>query len=202
MLESTQSWYSILSETVYEDNACSPPSSVNGHETNGSVCWSDFTPFIFPKLTDFEIGPEEFPSTHIEFTYILNGSTAGDFERWIDFTLTEHLQVSGVPLAQVTLHYYCTGPPPELQLSDGSNMTPPDPPKIPSCGENATRQRLSFDYNHNTNHVLIFVKRNGGQFYLSEVQFILMSIPGKPYDHHRYAVTKYMCFPFSSFHLL
>ena len=152
---------------------------MNGHETNGSVCRTSTTPLLLlPKLIDTEQGPEKFPSTPTNFTYILTGNTTGDFEKWIDFEF-EHSTVE-IPLTHVTLYYYCTGAPPELQLSDGSNMTAPDPPETPSCGTNATRQRLSFDYNHNTKQVLLSVKRNGGQFYLSEVQFIPKPVSGKP----------------------
>ena len=149
---------------------------MNGHEANGSICQYELEPYIFPKLIDNELGPEEFPSIPTNYTYILNGSTDENFKRWINFVLRDDSQ--GVPLTQVILHYYCTGPPPELQLSDESNLA--TPPKTPSCGKDATRQRLSFDYNYAVKRILLSVKHKGGQFYLSEVHFLIKPVSGKP----------------------
>ena len=159
---------------MYEDDSCSPPSSVNGHETSGPVLCQR-TSLTCPKLIDAKLGPEKLPSTPTEFAYILNGTNTEGFEKWIDFTLTEDLQE--IPLTHVILHYYCTRPSPRLQLSDGSNMTTPS--KTALCGKKTRRQCLFFSYNHTTSHVLLNVKRNGGQFYLSEVQFAIKPTKSK-----------------------
>ena len=122
----------------------------------------------FPKLYDFEKGPENgLSSPATDVAYILNDTTPGTSERWIKFNFLRPL-----PLTHVTLYYYCTGTPPQLQLSEDQLMTSP---KTPLCGDAVRQQCLSFEIGHATSNVVLHVKRNGGQFYLTEVDFVLGS---------------------------
>ena len=120
-----------------------------------------------PKLNDTELGPENgLPSPTTYVAYTLGGSSrTGLFETWIVFEF-----VSRVSLSHVTLHYYCTGTPPQLQLVDASGMKTST--MTPSCGDTAYRHTLTFSMSGSTMSVTFIVKRNGGNFYLTEVQFI------------------------------
>ena len=118
--------YSIFLETVYEDLTCSPPSSVNRTELNSPVLCHIITgdPITFPKLTDFDAGPEDLDglsSPPTDVAYILNGTctTSGLYKRWIEFNF-----FWSAPLTRVTLHYYCNGTPPQLKLSSDVMTTP------------------------------------------------------------------------------
>ena len=120
-----------------------------------------------PKLYDTELGPENgLPSPTTDVAYTLGGpSQTGQFEMWIKFVF-----VGRVSLSHVTLHYYCTGTPPQLQLVDASSMETST--MTPSCGDSAYRHSLTFNMSGSTTSVTFIVKRNGGNFYLTEVQFI------------------------------
>ena len=126
---------------------------------------------VTPKLNDTELGPENgLPSPTTDVAYTLGGSMTGLFETWIQFEF-----VSRVSLSRVTLHYYCTGTPPQLQLRDASGMATST--VIPSCGDTAHRQSLTFNMSSSTPLVTFIVKRNGGNFYLTEVQFFNEATP-------------------------
>ena len=118
-----------------------------------------------PKLNDTDLGPENgLPSPTTDVAYTLGGiSPAGLFETWIEFIF-----VSRVSLSHVTLHYYCTGTPPQLQLVDASGMATST--MTPSCGDAAHRQSLTFSIIQLV-RIVLSVKSNGGYFYLTEVQF-------------------------------
>ena len=154
--------YHILSETVYEDTYCSPD-----HELNSPwpvICKRVLDHVNLPKLTDNDIGPEnELPCPATDVAYILSSTTSGE---WIKFIFP-----GPVPLTHVTLYYYCTGTPPQLQLSEDLMATPP---KTALCGDHIRRQCLSFkSVTNETSNVVLRVKRNGDQFYLTEVEFVL-----------------------------
>ena len=118
-----------------------------------------------PKLNDTELGPENgLPSPTTDVAYTLGGSSkTGKFETWIAFVF-----VSRVSLSHVTLHYYCTGTPPQLQFVDASDRATPI--MTPSCGDAAHRQSLTFSIIQLV-RIALNVKSNGGYFYLTEVQF-------------------------------
>ena len=159
--------YEIQSAAVYTDTACSPASNVVRPSPNALVsCYMRQTTGVTPKLNDTELGPDNglpSPTTHV--AYILGGSSqTGLFETWIVFEF-----VSRVSLSRVTLHYYCTGTPPQLQLRDASGMATST--MTPSCGDAAHRQSLTFSIIQLVLVLSLSVKRNGGYFYLTEVQF-------------------------------
>ena len=128
---------------------------------------------VTPKLYDTELGPENgLPSPTTDVAYTLSGSSqTGLFETWIVFEF-----VSRVSLSRVTLHYYCTGTPPQLQLVDASGMATST--MTPSCGDAAHRQSLTFSIIQLV--IILSVKRNGGCFYLTEVQFFNESTTPDP----------------------
>ena len=119
-----------------------------------------------PKLNDTELGPENgIPSPTTDVAYTLGGpSSTGQFEAWIKFQFVSH-----VSLSHVTLHYYCTGTPPQLRLVDELHMATST--MTPSCGDTAHRQSLTFSIIQLVIVLVLSVKRNGGYFYLTEVQF-------------------------------
>ena len=119
-----------------------------------------------PKLSDTELGPDNgLPSPTTAVAYTLGGSSpTGQFETWIEFQL-----ISRVSLSHVTLHYYCTGTPPQLQLVDASGMATST--MSPSCEDAAHRQSLTFSIIQLVIVLSLSVKCNGGYFYLTEVQF-------------------------------
>ena len=87
----------------------------------------------------------DWPSLTTDVAYTLGGpSPTGQFETWIKFVF-----ISRVSLSHVTLHYYCTGTPPQLQLVDASGMATST--MTPSCGVTAHRHSLTFNmmcFNH------------------------------------------------------
>ena len=119
---------------------------------------------VTPKLNDTDLGPENgLPSPTTDVAYTLGGSSpTGLFETWIKFEFARR-----VSLSHVTLHYYCTGTPPQLQLVAASGMATST--MTPSCGDAAHRQSLTFSIIQLV--IVLSVKRNGGYFYLTEVQF-------------------------------
>ena len=128
-----------------------------------------------PKLNDTELGSDNgLPSPTTAVAYTLGGSSpTGQFETWIEFQL-----ISRVSLSHVTLHYYCNGTSPQLQLMDASRMATST--MTPSCGDAAYRYSLTFNMSlsSSTLSVTFIVKRNGGYFYLTEVQFFNEPTPG------------------------
>ena len=120
-----------------------------------------------PKLNDTDLGPDNgLPNATTDVAYTLGGpSPTGLFETWIEFEFA-----SRVSLSHVTLHYYCTGTPPQLQFMYASGMATST--MTPSCEDAAYRQSLTFNMSGSTMSVTFIVKRNGGNFYLTEVQFI------------------------------
>ena len=130
-----------------------------------------------PKLNDTDLGPENgLPSPTTDVAYTLGGpSKTGKFEMWIEFMF-----VSRVSLSHVTLHYYCTGTPPQLQLVDASGMATST--MTPSCGDATHRQSLTFSIIQLV--IVLSVKRNGGYFYLTEVQFFNEPTPGNFSKHY------------------
>ena len=161
----TPNSYEILSETVYEDPACEPPSSSTRNTTivNCFPRQSGAT----PRLTDGVLGPDSLTSPTTDYAYTLAGSSQfgqKKIETWITFDFT-----SRVSLASVTLHYYCTGQSPQLQLSDGSGVMAP--PVSPPCDSIAQRQCFTFNDSTNTMSVVLKVQRNNNTIYISEVKF-------------------------------
>ena len=126
-----------------------------------------------PKLNDTELGPQNgLPSPTTDVAYTLGGpSKTGLFETWIVFKFVGH-----VSLSHVTLHYYCTGTPPQLQHVAASGMATSI--MTPSCGDAAHRQFLTFSIIQLV--IVLSVKRNGGYFYLTEVQFFNEPTPPHP----------------------
>ena len=171
--------YTILSAAVYEDPACEPPSSSMRSTPNSLVtCFPRQATGATPRLTDGVLGPDNLTSTTTDYAYTLAGpSQFGLFETWIVFEFT-----SRVSLASVTLHYYCTGQSPQLQLSDGSGVVAP--PVIPPCDSTAQRQCFTFSVNISTMRVNLNVFRNDITIYISEVKFI----KGQPHNKGNVAV--------------
>ena len=157
----TPNSYTILSETVYEDPACEPPSSsMRGTPNSPVTCFpSQQATGATPRLTDGVLGPDNLTSTTTDYAYTLAGNSS--FEVWITFEFVSH-----VSLASVTLHYYCTGQSPQFQLNDGSGVVAP--PVSPPC--DSTAQRQCFTFSTNTTTVLLKVQRNN-TIYISEVKF-------------------------------
>ena len=143
-----------------------------------------------PRLTDGVLGPDNPTSTTTDYAYTLDGLTPILlFENWIQFDF-----VSRISLASVTLHYYCTGQSPQLQLQlqlqirEGSfllNISPFSPP----CGSTTRRQCFTFSLHANINitSVSLRVIRDDSTMYISEVKFF----EGQPHNfyqrlHHNY----------------
>ena len=157
--------YTILSAAVYEDLACDPPFSMRGTPNSPVTCNSSQATGATPRLTDGVLGPDNPTSSTTDYAYTLAGpSPFGLFETWIQFDFT-----SRVSLASVTLHYYCTGQSPQLQLSDGSAVVAP--PVSPPCDSTAQRQCFTFNVSTSTNRVNLEVLRNSNTIYFSEVKF-------------------------------
>ena len=108
-----------------------------------------------PRLTDGVLGPDSLTSPTTDYAYTLAGTSQfGLFETWIQFYFASY-----VSLASVTLHYYCTGQSPQLQLNDGSAVV-------------AQRQCLAFNFGTGIKTVVILkVLRNNNTMYISEVKF-------------------------------
>ena len=120
-----------------------------------------------PRLCDGVLGPDKPTSSTADYAYTLAGySQFGLFETWIQFDFT-----SRVSLASVTLHYYCTGQSPQLQLGDGSGVV--TPPVSPPCDSTAQRQYFTFSVSTSTRTVMLEVLRNGNAIYISEVQLFI-----------------------------
>ena len=119
------------------------------------------------------VGPENgLPSPTTDEAYTLSGtSMTGLFETWIVFEF-----LSRVSLSQITLYYYCTETPPQLQLKDASGM-PATSIITPSCGDTIHRHSLTSNVSSSTTLVTFTVKRNGGYLYLTEIKFFSNSIP-------------------------
>ena len=159
--------YEILSAAVYEDPACDPPSdSVRATPNSPVTCFPRQATGATPRLTDGVLGPDSPTSSTADYAYTLAGpSQFGLFETWIKFEFA-----SRVSLASVTLHYYCTGQTPQLQLCDGSGVVAP--PVSPPCDSTAQRQCLTINVSTSTNVVNLKVLRNNNTIYISEVKFI------------------------------
>ena len=158
---------------MYNDRACSPASHLDRPTPNAvALCFRSQLTGVTPKLYDTELGPENgLPSPTTDVAYTLGDpSRTGLFETWITFQF-----VSRVSLSHVTLHYYCTGTPPQLQLRDVSGMATST--MTPACGDTAYRLSLTFNMSGSTSLVTFIVKRNGGYFYLTEVQFFIATTP-------------------------
>lgn len=157
--------YHILSETIYEDSACSPRSWLERPGPNSPVQCT-FTGIITNRDRQPENG-----------AYMLNGTSQMQVaERWIEF---EFIFLHRLILTHVTLHYYCTGSPPEFQLTDQSNVVTPCEPVTPSCSESVLLQHLNISFYRDSTNVSLVVRRNGGLFGLTEMDFIFMSPRGK-----------------------
>ena len=158
---------------MYNDTACSPASNVDRPSPNAIVPCLRQSTGTTPKLNDTDLGPDNgLPSPTTDVAYTLGGpSQTGLFEIWIQFDFASHISLS-----RVTLHYYCTGTPPQLKLRDTSQATST---MTPSCGDTAYRHSLTFNMSGSTLSIAFWVKRNGGYFYLTEVQFInSIPVPG------------------------
>ena len=162
--------YVILSETVYVDPACEPPSdSMRNTSTSPVTCFPRQARGATPRLTDGVLGPDDLTSPTTDYTYTLAGSSQfgqKKIETWITFDFT-----SRVSLASVTLHYYCTGQSPQLQFSDGSGVMAP--PVSPPCDSTAQRQYFTFSVSTSTTTVVLKVQRNDNTIYISEVQLFI-----------------------------
>ena len=156
---------------MYDDTACSPASNKERPTPNTIVsCFRRQSTDITPKLYDTELGLQTgLPSPTTDMAYTLSGvSMTGLFETWIEFEF-----VSRISLSHVTIHYYCTGIPPQFQLVDASGMATSI--MTPSCGDTAHRHSLTVNVSSSTTLVNFRVKSNGGNFYLTEVQFFINS---------------------------
>ena len=158
--------YEIHSAAAYEDPACDPPSTSMRARHNSVVrCFPSQATGATPRLTDDVLGPDNLTSPTTDYTYTLAGpSQFGLFETWIKFEFA-----SRVSLASVTLHYYCTGQSPQLQLNDGSGVVAP--PVSPQCDSTAQRQCLTINVSTSTTVVNLEVLRNNNTIYISEVKF-------------------------------
>ena len=158
--------YYIHSAAVYEDPACSPPSSSERGTPNTLVsCFPRQATGATPRLTDGVLGPDSPTSPTADYAYTLAGSSQfGQFVTWLTFEFT-----SRVSLASVTLHYYCTGQSPQLQLYDGSDVVAP---VSPPCDSTAQRQCFTFSVSTSTKRVDLKVLRNSNTIYISEAKFI------------------------------
>ena len=159
--------YEIHSAAVYEDPACDPPSTSMRARPNSVVrCFPSQATGATPRLTDGILGPDNLTSPTTDYTYTLAGpSQFGQFETWITFEFA-----SRVPLASVTLHYYCTEQSPQLWLRDGSSVVAP--PVSPPCDSTARRQCFTFSVITSTKQVNLELLRNSNTIYISEVKFI------------------------------
>ena len=116
-----------------------------------------------PRLTDGVLGPDSPTSPTTDYAYTLAGSSQfGQFRIKFEFA-------SCVSLASVTLHYYCTGQSPQVQLNDGSGVV--IPPVSPPCDSTAQRQCLTINVSTSTKVVNLEVFRNNTTIYISEVKF-------------------------------
>ena len=113
---------------MYKDTACSP-AFVDRTTPNTVVsCYRRQFNGVTPKLNDTKLGPENgLPNATTDVAYTLAGNSPAGFETWIVFKF-----IGRVSLSHVTLHYYCTGTPPQLQLMDTGTII------IPSCGGTGT----------------------------------------------------------------
>ena len=172
--------YEIHSAAVYVDPACDPPSSSARATPNGLVtCFPSQANDATPRFTDGVLGPDSLTSPTTDYAYTLAGpSQFGAFETWIRFYFT-----SRVSQASVTLHYYCTGQSPQLQLSDGSGVV--TPPVSPPCDSTAQRQCFTFNVSTSTMQMNLEVLRNDNIIYISEVKFIA----GQPHNYIKGNVT-------------
>ena len=157
------------------DPACSPSSSNERVTQNNTlrvvICFPRQNISATPRLTDGVLGPDNLHSPTTDFAYTLAGlSQFGTFETWIQFDFISH-----VSLASVTLHYYCTGQSPQLQLSDGSGMV--TPPVSPPCDSTAQIQCLTIRVNTSTRTVILEVLRNNNTIYISDVEFFTDQSP-------------------------
>ena len=77
--------YTIFSAAVYEDPACSPPSSSKRGTPNSPVtCFPRQATGATPRLTDGVLGPDSLTSPTTDYAYTLTGkSPTGTFEVWI-----------------------------------------------------------------------------------------------------------------------
>ena len=166
--------YTILSAAVYEDPACSPPSSsMRGTPNSPVTCFPRQATGATPRLTDGVLGPDSPTSPTTDYAYTLAGSSQfGLFETWITFDFT-----SRVSLASVTLHYYCTGQTPQLQFQGGSGVVAP--PVSPPCDSTAQRQCFTFNVSTSTEQVNLKVLRNSNTIYISELE--VKFIAGQPH---------------------
>ena len=118
-----------------------------------------------PRLTDGVLGPDNLTSTTTDYAYTLAGpSQFGLFKTWITFDFT-----SRVSVASVTLHYYCTGESPQIQLDDGSGVVAL--PVSPQCDSTVQRQCLTINVSTSTSEVNLKVLRNSNTIYISEAKF-------------------------------
>ena len=160
-----QTNYTIHSAAVYEDPACEPPSSSMRCTPNTLVpCFPRQAAGATPRLTDGVLGPDNLTSTTTDYAYTLAGKSPTGIELWIQFEFAPR-----VSLASVTLHYYCTGQSPQLQLSDGSGVVAP--PVSPPCDSTAQIQCFTFNVSTSTNRVNLEVLQNENIIYISEVKF-------------------------------
>ena len=168
----------IYSAAEYEDQACYPASSLDRSSPRSIVtCFRRQSTSAAPKLYDNELGQKGLPSPPTDVAYTLSGNVTGVLETWIGFVF-----VGYVSLSRVTLHYYCTGTPPQLQLVDALGMVTST--MTPSCGDTAHRQSLTVYMSSFTEYINLVVKRNGGYFYLTEVQFFNEPTPDPGTDIH------------------
>ena len=166
--------YEICSPAVYNDTACSPASNQDRPTPYSLVsCFMRYSTGVNPKLNDTELGPENgIPSPPTDVAYTLGGPVTKIFETWIGFEF-----VSRISLSRVTLHYYCTGTPPQLQLVHVYASGMATSTMTPSCGDTAHRQSLTFNISSSTQSVALRVRRNGDYLYLTEVQFFNEATP-------------------------
>ena len=157
------------------DPACNPSSSNERVTQNNTLlvvhCFPKQATGATPRLTDGVLGPDNLHSPTTDFAYTLAGpSQFGRFETWIKFEFA-----SRVSLANITLHYYCTGQSPQLQLSDGSGVVAP--PVSPPCDSTAQIQCMTISINTSTRMVILEVLRNNNTIYISEIKFFTDQSP-------------------------
>ena len=168
------------SAVEYEDAACSQISSSNRSQAQSVTCFTRQATGATPKLNDTDLGPVNgLPTTPTDVAYILNSSVG--YEMQIEYEF-----VSNVSLSQVTLHYYCTGTPPQLWLRDDSGgETSRETPSYAGT----ERRCLTFNITTSTLNMTLWMRHGGGQFYLTEVEFF------KRPSAHRTGAKLLVCIP-------
>ena len=162
--------YKIQTAAVYEDPACQPSSSeVRGSHLSAVSC--EQRGDDAPKLIDSDCRMVNSTGNTTDYAYTLMGpSDTGLFERWLQFNFK-----SFKPLSAVTLHYACSGEPPQFQL-DNNRGTKTSPFQA-SCDNTTQCLMINASELHSIKFMTLEVQRSRTVIlYLSEVQFFTEGI--------------------------